>query len=379
MSKGKVAVLGAGSGGFMSAADFGLMGYEVALFSRNIDKVAGVKAKGGIEILDIDSNPTGEFGKVACATDDIAEAVRGADVIVNPIPYFVCEEYARLVAPHLEEGQIVLYLGKGGASLTWARVLREMGIDDKKVCLADCNTLPYGTSRKGDAQVRLENRTQNLIFATFPGKDIDHVMKKLEELYPTAHGYTLRAGQNAIDSILVDYNAITHTPPMVCNAGRIETGDQTFCLFGKTENTPAVVRIIEKIDRERMAIGEKLGLKQYPLEEEIMMVKWNPNGEDFVLPLYDAIHTPFLEVCEGPFALDVRHLTEDVPYGLVTFSSLGKLLGVPTPFTDAIITMAEGLLDRDFRSIGRTAEVLGIGTDWSLDEIKAYLHEGRRA
>ncbi len=378
MSKGKIAVLGAGSGGFMSAADLGLMGYEVALFSRDIAKVAGVKARGGIEILDIDSNPTGEFGEVACATDDIAEAVKGARVIVNPIPYFVCEEYARLVAPHLEEGQIVLYLGKGGASLTWARVLREMGID-KKVYLADCNTLPYGASKKGDAQVRLENRTQNLIIATFPGKDIDYVIKVAEELYPAEHGYTLRPGQNAIDSILVDYNAITHTPPMVCNAGRIETGDKSFHLFGVAENTRAVVRIIEKIDRERMAIGEKLGLKQYPLEEEIMMVKWNPAGEDYVLALYDAIHTPFLEVCEGPFSLDVRHLTEDVPYGLVTFSSLGKLLGVPTPFTDAIITMAEGLLDRDFRSIGRTVEVLGIDPDWSLDEIKTYLHEGRRA
>ncbi|MBU1050887.1 NAD/NADP octopine/nopaline dehydrogenase family protein [Candidatus Bipolaricaulota bacterium] len=378
MSKGKIAVLGAGNGGFMSAADFGQMGYEVALFSRSIDKVAGVKAKGGIEILDIDSKPTGEFGRVACVTDDIAEAVKGAAVIVNPIPYFVCEEYARMVAPHLEDGQVVLYLGKGGACLTWAKVLREMGIN-KKVYLADCNTLPYGTSRKGAAQVRLENRTQNLIIATFPGKDIDHVIKVAEELYPPEHGYTLRPGQNAIDSILVDYNAITHTPPMVCNAAKIEMGTKNFCLFGKAENTPAVVRLIGKIDRERMAIGEKIGLKQYTLEEEIMMVKWNPNGEDFVLPLYDAIHTPFLEVCEGPFALDVRHLTEDIPYGLVTFSSLGKLFGVPTPFTDAIITLSEGLLDRDFRSMGRTIEDLGLEADWSIEEIKTYLHEGRRA
>jgi opine dehydrogenase len=337
--------------------------------------VDGVQAKGGIEVLDIDSNPTGVFGKVACATDNIVEAVRGAQVIINPIPYFVCEEYARLVAPYLEEGQVVIYLGKGGASLTWAKVLREMGIN-KKVYLADCNTLPYGASRKGDAQVRLENRTQNLIIATFPGKDIDRVIEVGRELYPAEHGYTLRPGQNAIDSILVDYNAITHTPPMVCNAGRIESGDKDFHLFGKVENTPAVVNIIEKIDRERMAIGEKLGLKQYTLEEEIMMVKWNPNQEDYVLPLYDAIHTPFLEVCEGPFSLNVRHLTEDIPYGLVTFSSLGKLLGVPTPYCDAIITMAEGLLDRDFRSIGRTIEVLGLQPDWSVEEVKKYLHEG---
>jgi opine dehydrogenase len=371
----KVAVLGAGNGGFMAAADMALSGYQVALFSRNVEKIEGVKDKGGIEVLDIDSRPTGRFGKVTTVTDDIAEAVRGAQVILNPVPFFVCEEYARLAAPHLEEAQVVLYLGKGGASLTWAKVLRELG-KKEKIYLADCNTLPYGASRKGEHQVRLESRVFNLIIATFPGRDIDHVAGIVERLFPADRGYSIRRAQNAVETILVDYNAITHAPPMICNAGRIESGDEEFHLFGKRENTPAVVRLIERIDRERMAIGRALGLKQYPLEEEILMVKWNPRGEDHVLPLFEAIHTPFLEVCEGPFKLDTRHLTEDIPYGLVTYSSLGKMLGVPTPVSEAIITIAEGLLDRDFWSIGRTVEAMGIDPSWSVQRLKRYLHEG---
>ena len=226
-------------------------------------------------------------------------------MIVNPIPYFACEEYARLVAPYLEEGQTVIYLGKGGASLTWAKVLRELKID-KKVYLGDTNTLPYGASRMGESRVRLENRTQNLILGTFPGKDVDAVADVLGQLFTKEHGYEIRKGQNAIESILVDYNAITHTPPMICNAARIELAEKPFFLFGKKENTPGVVRLIERIDRERMAIGHALGMVQHTLEEEILMVKWNPNGEDYVLPLYDAIHTPFLEVCAGPYTLDTR-------------------------------------------------------------------------
>lgn len=249
----KIAVVGAGSGGRMAAADMGKLGFEVALFSRRDERIAGIREKGGIEILDIDSKPT-DFFSVDCATSDIVEAVKGAQVILNPVPYFVCEEYARLLAPHLEEDQVVIYLGKGGASLTWGKVLKEMGID-KKIYLADCNTLPYGVSKFGDYQVRLENRTQNLIIATFPGKDIDYVIEVAEQVFPREHGYTLRKGQNAIDSILVDYNAITHTPPMICNAARIELGEKDFCLFGKKENTPAVVHLIELLDRERMAIG----------------------------------------------------------------------------------------------------------------------------
>lgn len=371
----KIAVLGAGSGGRMCAADLGSMGYEVALFSREISRVAGILEHGEIEVLDIDSKPSGIKGKVTLVTDNIAEAVRGAQVILNPIPYTSCEEYARLVAPHLEENQIVVYLGKGGACLTWAKVLKELGIK-KKVYLADTNTLPYGASKIGSHQVRLENRTQNLILASFPGKDIDYVTSRVEKLFTKEHGYEIRKGQNAVDSILVDYNAITHTPPMICNAARIFSGDKSFHLFGKEENPLPVVRIIERIDRERMALGEKLGLKQYTLEEEIMMVKWNPNQETYVLPLYDAIHTPFLEVCEGPFTLEARHLAEDIPYGLVTFSSLGKMLGVPTPVSDAIVTLAEVLLDKDYRTKGRTAENLGINPKWSLEEVKRYLAEG---
>jgi opine dehydrogenase len=371
----KIAVLGAGSGGFMCAADVGSMGYEVALFSREFNRIKGVAENGSIDVLDIDSRPTGMSGRVALATSDIKEAVKGAQVILNPIPYFACEEYARLVLPYLEEGQLVIYLGKGGASLTWAKVAREMKIR-KKIYFADTNTLPYGASRKGEHQVRLENRTLNLILATFPGNDIDEVARVAAKVFTPEHGYEIRKGQNAIDSILVDYNAITHTPPMVCNAARIESGEKPFFLFGKKENTPGVVRMIERIDRERMAIGQALGMKQWTLEEEIMMVKWNPHGENYVLPLYDAIHTPFLEVCEGPYTLDTRHLKEDIPYGLVTYSSLGRMLGVPTPVTDSIITLSEVLLQTDFRSIGRTVESLGINPSWSPKRLASYLREG---
>ncbi|MGI6486113.1 MAG: NAD/NADP octopine/nopaline dehydrogenase family protein [Tepidanaerobacteraceae bacterium] len=372
----KIAILGAGNGGFMSAADLGNQGYEIALYSSNPDKIKGVKDRGGIEVLDIDMKPTGVFGKVSIASSNIAEVIKGAQVILAPVPYFVIFKYAKLLAPYLEEGQVILSLGKGGASLTWAKLLRDHGCR-KKVYLADCNTLPYGASRKGDYQVRLEARTQNLIFATFPGKDIDYVLPIVKTLWPEKNGYTIRRGQNAVDTLLVDYNAITHTPPMVCNAARVELGEKDFHLFGVKECTPAVVNLIEKIDRERIAIGEKLGIKQYTLEEEIRLVKWNRGGVDEVLPIYEAIHTPFLEVCEGPFTLEARHLTEDIPYGLVTYSSLGKMVGVPTPVSDAVTTIAEGLLNRDFWKMGRTVEELGFDPSWSVEQLKQYLQEGK--
>jgi opine dehydrogenase len=46
--------------------------------------------------------------------------------------------------------------------------------------------------------------------------------------------------------------------------------------------------------------------------------------------------------------LDYRYITEDVPYGLVTWSSIGDMLGVPNPTMKACIQIASVLLDRNF-------------------------------
>ena len=111
----KVAVLGAGNGGFMSAADMSAhLGYEVAIFDAIPGKLEGVKKTGTIEVMDIDSKPTGVVGKIALASDDIGEVIKGAQVVLNPVPYLATETYAKLAAPYLEDGQMVISLGKGG-------------------------------------------------------------------------------------------------------------------------------------------------------------------------------------------------------------------------------------------------------------------------
>jgi len=46
-------------------------------------------------------------------------------------------------------------------------------------------------------------------------------------------------------------------------------------------------------------------------------------------------------------SLDYRNLTEDIPYGFVTWSSMGDLVGVPTPTLKACIHIASMLLSKD--------------------------------
>jgi hypothetical protein len=44
--------------------------------------------------------------------------------------------------------------------------------------------------------------------------------------------------------------------------------------------------------------------------------------------------------------------------------------------SDAIITISEGLLNKDFHSTGRTVEAMGIDPSWSVEQVKHYLAEG---
>lgn len=367
----RIAILGAGNGGCAAAADLSIRGHSVALYEvpQLGEKLDPIKARGGLEVIDEG------FGKVDTVTTDIAEAVKGADLIFNPVPAFAHETFAKLCAPYVEDGQTIVIWGKGGACLIYGKVFRDMGVT-ADVAIGDTNTLPYGATRMGPTLVRIEARVMELITASFPGKKQDRVLAGLKTAFPEC---SIRPAANVLESILVDYNAITHPAPMICNAARIERGDPTFHLFDEEATTPAVVNLIKLIDRERMAISEALGIKAYTLEEEIDHVGWNPAGRENegVLPLYDAIHTEKLAICEGPFKLNTRHLTEDIPHGLFTYCELGRWLGVPTPISNAMVDIAGGLLDRDFRAEGRSLEKLGIDPKWDVKRLFDYLENGK--
>jgi opine dehydrogenase len=60
--------------------------------------------------------------------------------------------------------------------------------------------------------------------------------------------------------------------------------------------------------------------------------------------------------------LDHRYLNEDVGYGLVFMSRLGRQIGVETPTMDAMIQVTSVLMHRDYAEEGlRTPQALGIG------------------
>ncbi|MEU6915848.1 NAD/NADP octopine/nopaline dehydrogenase family protein [Streptomyces olindensis] len=61
-----------------------------------------------------------------------------------------------------------------------------------------------------------------------------------------------------------------------------------------------------------------------------------------------------------PDSVNHRYFTEDIPFGLVIWSSLAAQIGLSMPLTDSFIALSNTLCGRDFVAEGRTAESLGL-------------------
>jgi opine dehydrogenase len=83
---------------------------------------------------------------------------------------------------------------------------------------------------------------------------------------------------------------------------------------------------------------------------------------------------PAYEWDDAPKNLDHRFLTEDIPYGMVPMEDLGRIVGVKTPLTTAIIELSQRMLRRDLRKSARTLQNLGLGQK-TLAEILELVNE----
>jgi opine dehydrogenase len=159
---------------------------------------------------------------------------------------------------------------------------------------------------------------------------------------------------------------------MLLNAGWIEhtKGDFKFYFEG---TTPAVARVVQALDRERLALLEAVDLTPVPAMRWYYRQGCTPIETDSVYEAFQAGGPD--QNLKAPSSLDHRYVIEEVNYGLVPLASLGRMLHVPTPNMDALIRIASTTSDRDFWAEGLTAEKLGI-VGMSLHELNHFLEEG---
>ena len=176
----------------------------------------------------------------------------------------------------------------------------------------------------------------------------------------------MEPAESILQTTLQNANPIIHPAVTLSNAARIEMTGGDF-LFYEEGVSDSVGRLIEALDKDRIAIGNKLGITVAPDPE--MGMRQGYMLEDNYGSGYRKA-PGFLGIGAQP-QLDHRYLNEDVGYGLVFMSQLGKQIGVPTPGIDAVISVASIVMARDYRTEGlRTPASLGIA-DLSTAELAA--------
>jgi opine dehydrogenase len=362
-----VAVLGAGNGGCAAAADLGMRGYAVRLYNRSPGRISAIAELGGLNL----TGAAGEgFVPLPVVTTDLAEAVHGADLVMLAVPISTHPFFAEGLATLLEPDQ-VLFLNPGhmGGGLFMAHELHRLtGRTDVRIC--ETSTLTYGCRMKDAVTINVMARMTNLPFAAFPTRNQAELYERLVPLYPD-----VVQASNVLETGFMDINAVEHPPQIVCNAGWLEhtKGDYLFYYEG---TTPSVGRVIDILDGERMAVAAAAGVRTKPFPQVFHEMGYTTARAAEAGAAYVALQesAPNRWV-KGPPSLDHRYLHEDVGWGLVPWSEMGRAYGVPTPTMDALIILGGVLNGRDYRSEGLTLQRLGLA-GVAPEDLERYLHDG---
>ncbi len=356
----RIAIIGAGNGGTAIAGDLTLAEHECRLFEFEdwAENVTAVAAQGGIKVTGVAH--TG-FAKVALATTDIKAALDGAELIMVATQALTHTRVAHAIAPLMSDGQVVILWPGSGGTLEFRRVFDEQGVT-AGVILGEAATLPYCCRRlegPGTVNIHRIDGPRNQV-AALPASRTPELMAALKGVYDT-----VVPARSILEPALYNPNIIVHPTGTLFNMGRIEHSKGEFWMY-KEGITSSVKKIINGMDRERQAIMAALGYKPMTYEQ-VFHDLFNVSVAEFAVAS-----------SKGPFSMQDRYVTEDVPMGVTLTASLGRVLGVPTPTYDSIIHIASLVNDIDYYKTGRNLANLKLD-GLSAAQLNEYVMTGKSA
>ena len=351
----KIAVLGSGNGGCATAADWSLHGHKVRMFDFEgfTSVLKAIEAQGGIHAEgDVDG-----FAEIEYAGTDIKKTIDGADLIIAVGPSYSSEPFANAVKDIIGEKQIyILSPGSNGGALVTKKIFDKTD-NAENVVIAETSTLPYASRNTEPGYVKVYLKLiGGLYLAAIPHNETARVLKLYQQVYPHTE-----AAKNLFQTMLQNGNPVIHPAVTLLNAALIERTHGDF-LFYEEGVTPAVGRLMEAIDSERIKIGEKLGVRIIP-DPELGVIQGYMAEAQYCTGYSTA---PGFKGIGAQSQLNHRYLHEDAGYGLVFLLDLAKSIGVETPHINSLLDIASIVSQRDYRKEAvRTLK--GIG--YSIEEV----------
>lgn len=359
----KITIIGCGHGGQALAADLSQKGCLVTLY-------ASPHHPGGIKAI-IENKNVRANGKINGiipiykATTSLEEAVCNSEYIFIVLPSFAHEEMFHELLPFLQSGQTIITLAANFASLSYLKLLEK---SHKTIDLIDVASLPYVCRSDNNGNVDIISIKNSLALASIPAKAIDYHIKCLSPLFPSK----IIRYDNALSLGMNITSGMTHPAITLLNAGRIGPGKSDF-YFYKDGITPEIAHLIEKLDQERLAVGEQFGLKMQPylhLMNEYYGLHYDSIYQFFrESPAHNA-----LPLC--PKSMQERYITQDVAGLLVAWYCLGQVADCDIPVMENLIHLAGLINNTNYLRTGCNLEKLNL-QNRSMKEILTYVALGK--
>ena len=346
----KIAVIGGGNGAYAAAADLTKQGHEVRLWRRNAEALAASRTL-------VLKDAAGESKvTLASVSPDIADAVRGAELVFLPDPAFTQVENAKRLAPHLADGQVV-FLAPG----TFGSWILAQGVK-ADVAFAETGTLPWLTRKHGPTTAAITARATRLPTGVYPASAAPRAHAVLKKVFP------VEPVEDVLSAALMNAGPVIHPPLILMNAGPLEHFERWD--IHKEGTQPSIRRVTDALDAERIAARVALGYRapHFPLADH-----YSADGDEWMYGR--KVHkklTDSNDWRERIVLTEHRYMREDVEYGLAFLVSVCEWANVPCPVAGGLLALASAVVGKDLRRDGRTLEKLGLA-GFSREEMRARL------
>lgn len=333
-----VLVVGAGHQGLAMAAHFALNGESCFLWNRT---------KGHIQCLI--ENPeiicegiVNGIAKIQKVSSKISEVLQKRIMIATPSSAHY--DIARMLAPYMNRSYtIVLNPGRTYGALEFANTLRQYGCKELPH-IAETQTIVYTCRKVTNNRVHIYALKDNIPVAGLNPEDTKAALLAFPEC--------IRGFFSAVDSYMLtslgNVGMVLHCAPVLMNVGWIESPKAEFKYY-YDGITPSIAKLLEKLDAERVEIALAMGIKVETLGEWLLRI-YQASGKNLYEQLQNNVY--YKEI-DAPNTIQHRYLEEDVPNGLVPLESTAKCLKIDTPITSLIIDLANAVMEKDYRQIGR--------------------------
>ena len=391
-----VAVLGAGAVGKAVAGDCVLGGNTVRICDLPpfAEKSLFGMAERGLDFYGSQTNLYGfeRSGKVTFdkVTTDVAEAVKGAGIVILTTPSIGHKVFFEKLIPALEDGMVIHIIPDNYGSLLLRKMMREAGCD-KKVIIGGWSSSPYGSrvDIKGGVvlpRIRAYYRAITLRGAALPMTDNEDFLASTQYIGAwdcINAGDGVEAGETVMDTGFSNVNPVLHCPGVILGVGVMENWG---VIYGEEKNDfsiyshaycPSISRVQYQLYLEQRELAGAMGVGIQDFEKKQFFSRENILGAEYMGPDYEIPFEEhdYIQYGTGPFTIQNRYITEDIPVGCHVYHELGKKFGVKTPVVDSLINLASVMAEQDFYEKGYTLDYLGIG-HMDKEEMLDYLNNG---